>query len=131
MRTGSFLAILFICAGMYFFYKLITSEHFLIGIGVEYEKVERWKAISSFLAPLVTLVLSYVVLKIVLPEEAEKSILPLVGFALIIWGFFVIQNPTFWEKAGYRYRTILKIISVARVIGIPLFLIGLAIAVRE
>lgn len=131
MKLGSLLAILFLCGAMYFFHKLITSEHFLIGLGIKYEKVEKWKAISSFVAPLITLFLSYVLFKVVLPENAEKAILPLIGFVLIIWGFLTVQNPEFWERIGYRYRTILKIMSIAKVIGIPIFLIGLAIAVRE
>ncbi len=131
MKLGNFLAILFISVAMYYIYNLMSSEHFWIGIGLSYQEVSKWILLSPFLSPLIVLGLSYIILKIVLPDEAERVILPLIGVLFLIWGFVTIQNKEFLRLLGYKYKIILKIRDIAKVIGIPILLIGLAISLRE
>ncbi len=131
MGLRSVLSVLLTCLGMYLLTKTVTSEHFLIGIGVSYENVYKWKVITSVFFPVIYLFLSFLALKIILPESAERAFLPLVGFLLLTISFITFQNVEVWKSLGYTYEEILKIDTFLKAIGVPLFLIGLAILVRE
>ncbi len=125
------LSLTFSTIGFLLLYFVVTSEDFLIAIGVSYSNILKMKALLSLLSPFLILIGIYLLWKVILPSDAEKAILPMVGLALLLVSFYTFRRPILYETLGFKSEDALKVSKIFKIIGVPILLIGIGFLLKE